>query len=92
MGGVVIFNEIVEIYIIKNKDRFKLNKVFLFLGLIFLVFIIFSKAVSVTSLSIEAATKTANTWYLVTIPAKAFKDYSSNNLLTNYTFKFKTGI
>jgi hypothetical protein len=35
--------------------------------------------------------KTANTWYQVTIPAKAIKDLAGNNLAKDYTFKFKTG-
>ena len=33
----------------------------------------------------------ANTWYQVTIPANAIKDYAGNNLKATYTFKFKTG-
>ena len=52
-----------------------------------------SKSISGTTLNIKTiATRKANTWYLVTIPAKAFKDYLGNNLQANYTFKFKTGL
>ena len=36
-------------------------------------------------------TRTANTWYQVTIPRAAIKDYAGNNLQATYTFKFKTG-
>jgi len=39
-----------------------------------------------------ATTRTANTWYRVTIPKSAVKDYSGNYLLATYTFKFKTGL
>lgn len=33
-----------------------------------------------------------NTWYRVTVPAKAIKDYAGNNLQSNYIFRFKTGL
>jgi autotransporter family porin len=36
-------------------------------------------------------TRSKLTWYQVTIPAKSIKDYTGNNLLATYTFKFKTG-
>ncbi len=35
--------------------------------------------------------KTAYTWYQITIPTKAIKDYAGNSLIATYTFKFKTG-
>ncbi len=51
-----------------------------------------SKSISGTTLNIKTtATRTANTWYIVTIPRAAIKDYAGNNLAANYTFKFKTG-
>lgn len=51
-----------------------------------------SKAISNKILYIKTTTTlNANTWYQVTIPAKAIKDLSNNNLQANYTFKFKTG-
>jgi adhesin HecA-like repeat protein len=51
-----------------------------------------SKSISGTTLNIKTtSTRTANTWYQVTIPAKAIKDNAGNNLLATYTFKFKTG-
>lgn len=52
-----------------------------------------SKSISSNKLFIKSTTKLyANTWYQVTIPAKAVKDYAYNNLQTSYSFKFKTGI
>ena len=51
-----------------------------------------SKSISGTTLNIKTiATRTANTWYLVTIPKSAIKDLAGNNLVKSYTFKFKTG-
>lgn len=50
-----------------------------------------TKTVSGNILYIKTSKRTANTWYQVTIPAKAIKDYASNNLQAAYTFKFKTG-
>jgi predicted deacylase len=38
-----------------------------------------------------STTRSKYTWYQVTIPKAAIKDYADNNLLANYTFKFKTG-
>jgi len=50
-----------------------------------------SKSMSKNILTIKTSTKTANTWYIVTIPKSAMKDMAGNNLLATYTFKFKTG-
>ena len=49
-----------------------------------------TKTISGNTLSIKTSTKTANTWYLVTIPKSAIKDVAGNNLAANYTFKFET--
>ena len=54
-------------------------------------YVTIAKTISGSYLTIKTATKNANTWYKVTIPAKAIKDYAGNNLLAMYTFKFKTG-
>ena len=54
-------------------------------------YVTIAKTISGSYLTIKTATKNANTWYQVTIPAKAIKDYAGNNLLATYTFKFKTG-
>lgn len=51
-----------------------------------------TKTISSNTLNLKSnTTLTANTWYQVTIPAFAIKDYAGNNLTTSYTFKFKTG-
>jgi hypothetical protein len=50
-----------------------------------------SKGVSLNALTLRTSTRSANTWYQVTIPKAAMKDYAGNNLLANYTFRFKTG-
>jgi autotransporter family porin len=50
-----------------------------------------SKTIKGNTLYIKTTKRTANTWYLVTIPKAAIKDNAGNNLLANYTFKFKTG-
>jgi outer membrane protein assembly factor BamB len=51
-----------------------------------------TKAISGNTLYIKTtATRSAYTWYQVTIPKAAIKDYAGNNLLATYTFKFKTG-
>ncbi len=50
-----------------------------------------SKLISGNTLTIRTSSKTANTWYIVTIPKAAIKDNAGNNLAANYTFKFKTG-
>ena len=50
-----------------------------------------TKTISGNTLYIKTTTtKTKNTWYQVTIPRAAIKDYAGNNLLATYTFKFKT--
>jgi methionine-rich copper-binding protein CopC len=55
-------------------------------------YVTITKAISGTYLNIKTSTtRTANTWYTVTIPKAAIKDYAGNNLAANYTFKFKTG-
>ena len=50
-----------------------------------------SKSINKNTLNIKTKTRTAYTWYQVTIPKAAIKDQASNNLRANYTFKFKTG-
>ena len=51
-----------------------------------------TKTISGNILKMKSKTiLSANTWYQVTIPAKAMKDYTGNNLFAKYTFKFKTG-
>jgi outer membrane protein assembly factor BamB len=51
-----------------------------------------TNSISGTTLNIKTkTTRTANTWYQVTIPKAAIKDYVGNNLYATYTFKFKTG-
>jgi methionine-rich copper-binding protein CopC len=55
-------------------------------------YVTLTKAMSGNILIIKtSAVKTANTWYQVTIPKSAIKDYAGNNLTANYTFRFKTG-
>jgi autotransporter family porin len=55
-------------------------------------YVTITKSISGTTLNIKTtATRTANTWYTITIPKGAIKDYAGNNLLATYTFKFKTG-
>lgn len=48
-----------------------------------------TKIISGTTISIKTSTKTANTWYTVTIPGAAISDMAGNNLQTTYTFKSK---
>jgi hypothetical protein len=50
-----------------------------------------TKTIKGNTLSIKTTKRSTNTWYTVTIPRAAIKDYTSNNLTTTYTFKFKTG-
>jgi autotransporter family porin len=50
-----------------------------------------TKTIIGNTLNLKTSTKTPNTWYQVTIPKAAIKDYAGNNLQANYTFKFKTG-
>jgi hypothetical protein len=50
-----------------------------------------TKTIKGTTLSIKTTKRSATTWYLVTIPRAAIKDYAGNNLKANYTFKFQTG-
>ncbi len=47
--------------------------------------------ISGTTIFIKTNKRAANSWYTVTIPKAAIKDYAGNNLIANYTFKFKTG-
>jgi len=54
-------------------------------------YVTITKTISGTTLNIKTSKRSANTWYLVTIPKAAVKDYASNNLAANYIFKFKTG-
>ena len=51
-----------------------------------------SKSISGTTIYIKTSSKrSANSWYTVSIPKSAIKDYAGNNLAATYTFKFKTG-
>jgi hypothetical protein len=50
-----------------------------------------TKTISSNLLSIKFSKLSANTWYQVTIPSKAVKDFAGNYLMETYTFKFKTG-
>jgi hypothetical protein len=52
---------------------------------------ILTKTISGSYLSIKTSAKSKYTWYQVTIPKAAIKDYAGNNLQATYTFKFKTG-
>jgi outer membrane protein assembly factor BamB len=54
-------------------------------------YVTITKTISSNILNIKTGTRTANTWYQVTIPKAAIKDIAGNNLLATYTFKFKTG-
>ena len=47
--------------------------------------------ISGTNIYIKTNPRAANSWYTVTIPKAAIKDFAGNNLLATYTFKFKTG-
>ena len=44
-----------------------------------------------TTIFIKTNPRSANSWYIVSIPASAVKDTAGNNLLKSYTFKFETG-
>ncbi|MTK64581.1 MAG: M6 family metalloprotease domain-containing protein, partial [Methanobacterium sp.] len=48
-------------------------------------------SVSGNTISLKVNNRKINTWYSLTIPAKAVKDRSGNYLLANYTIKFKIG-
>jgi autotransporter family porin len=50
-----------------------------------------TKTITGNTLNLKTSTKTPNTWYQVTIPRAAIKDYTGNNLQATYTFRFKTG-
>lgn len=50
------------------------------------------ESISGTTLNIKTSkTRTRYNWYEIIIPRAAIKDLAGNNLLANYTFKFKTG-
>lgn len=38
----------------------------------------------------NSSAKSSSTWYQVTIPPKAIRDYAGNNLAKKYTFRFRT--
>ncbi len=48
-------------------------------------------SISGSTIFIKTNTRAANSWYTVTIPKSAIRDYAGNELLTMYSFKFKTG-
>ena len=49
-----------------------------------------SKIIKRNTLYLKTSKRSAKTWYTVSIPKAAIKDYADNKLQTNYTFKFKT--
>jgi len=50
------------------------------------------ESISGNTLNIKTSkTRTKYNWYEIIIPKAAIKDNAGNNLLANYTFKFKTG-
>jgi len=49
-----------------------------------------TKTITGNTLYLKSTTKSANTWYQVTIPKAAIKDFTNKNLYTAYVFKFKT--
>ena len=54
--------------------------------------VVITRSIAGNTIIIKAKSKrTTNSWYVVTIPASAVKDYSGNNLTANYAFRFKTG-
>lgn len=53
----------------------------------------FTRSVTGNRLYLKNTTsRSSQTWYQVTIPARTFKDYAGNDLKATYTFKFKTGV
>ena len=50
-----------------------------------------SKSISGNTLYIQTSKRLSNSYYTVYIPSAAIKNYAGNNLIANYTFKFKTG-
>ena len=54
--------------------------------------VVITRSIAGNTIVIKAKSiRTANSWYIVTIPKFAVKDYSGNNLAANYAFRFKTG-
>ncbi|UTB32334.1 MAG: PQQ-binding-like beta-propeller repeat protein [Methanobacterium sp. ERen5] len=49
------------------------------------------KTLKGNTLTIKTASKSAKTWYTVTIPTGSVKDTAGNTLTKPYSFKFKTG-
>lgn len=49
------------------------------------------KSIIKNTLYLKTSKRNAFTWYQITIPAKAVKDYAKNNLAVKYSFRFKTG-
>lgn len=49
-------------------------------------YITLSKTIKGNTFNIKSSTKTANTGYIVTIPAKAIKDYAGNTLFQINSF------
>ena len=55
-------------------------------------YVTITKSLSRNTLSIKtSSTRSKYTWYQITIPKSAIKDYAGNNLTAAYIFKFKTG-
>lgn len=50
-----------------------------------------TKSILNSTLTIRTSKRSPYTWYQVTIPSKAIKDYAGNNLKAMYIFRFKTG-
>lgn len=55
-------------------------------------YVTISKTIRLNTIYIKTTLKRfANTWYQIIIPKASIKDYTNNNLMATYTFKFKTG-
>jgi outer membrane protein assembly factor BamB len=54
-------------------------------------YVTINKSISLNTLTLKTSTRTKYTWYQVTIPAAAVRNQIGNNLISDYTFKFRTG-
>ncbi len=75
------FSEAIAPYIHFNKIRVKNISTGTYLTL--------NSSISGNTINLRVNNRKINTWYSLTIPAKAVKDRAGNYLLANYTFKFK---
>ena len=53
-------------------------------------YLLLSKSIIGKKLIIKTSSKSAKSWYIVTIPRAAVKDIAGNNFQAKYSFKFKT--